>query len=288
VNHERDELWKRIQAFDIDGGGAAFSFRDRLARENEWPGVYADRVIAEYRRFVFLAMTAGHPVTPSDEVDQAWHLHLTYTESYWTRLCGEVLGQPLHHGPTRGGDAEHAKFLDWYARTLASYGRAFGEAPPPDCWPEPRERMLATQRFRRVNAAENWIIPKHRVRRLGRGWGIALFLAAALAGCVGAYQSESMAPRDWIVFSAFLGILAAIVIWNVIRFFQTARPRRRLRSGMGGYVAGDGGGGCGGGALRTGGKGGSKDPVDPTDTIDPGSGDGGGSGCGGGGGCGSG
>ena len=31
----------------------------------------ARRVIREYKRFTFLAMEAGHPVTPSDPVDQA-------------------------------------------------------------------------------------------------------------------------------------------------------------------------------------------------------------------------
>ncbi|MEK6230809.1 MAG: hypothetical protein N2A42_03075 [Luteolibacter sp.] len=35
--------------------------------------------MTEYKRFVALAMLAGHPVTPSEEVDQAWHLHLVYT-----------------------------------------------------------------------------------------------------------------------------------------------------------------------------------------------------------------
>ena len=78
------------------------------------------RAIEEYKRFVFLAMAAGHPVTPLDEVDQVWHLHLCYTRSYWEDLCGEVLRAPLHHGPTRGGAAERARFDDQYRRTLAS------------------------------------------------------------------------------------------------------------------------------------------------------------------------
>ena len=67
-------------------------------------------MISEYRRFVFLALAAGHPVTPSDQVDQAWHLHLLYTNSYWNRFCGETLGRRLHHGPTQGGASERDKF----------------------------------------------------------------------------------------------------------------------------------------------------------------------------------
>ena len=283
-----EEMWKRIQDFDIDGGAAKFSFRDRLARENGWSGAYADRVIAEYRRFVFLAMTAGHPVTPSDEVDQAWHLHLTYTESYWSRLCGEVLGQPLHHGPTRGGNAEHAKFSDWYARTLASYEQAFGEAPPSDCWPEPHERMRVTQQFRRVNAAENWIIPKRQVGRQGRVWAGATILALTLAGCVGVFRSEYMEPRDWIIVSALLGVFAAFVVWNVVQFFRSVRLRQPTRQGTVDSAAGGASGvagGCGGVHYKSG-KGGGKDLPDTTGTGDPGVGGGDGGGSGGGGGCG--
>ena len=47
---------------------------------------------------MFLAVVAGHTVSPSVEVDQAWHLHLVYMQSYWREFCGEVLQQPVHHG----------------------------------------------------------------------------------------------------------------------------------------------------------------------------------------------
>ena len=97
------ELWQRIAAFEFDPVDAALPFSRRLARDNGWSDAFAQRAVEEYRRFVFLAMVAGHPVTPSDEVDQVWHLHLCYTRSYWEDLCGEVLPRPLHHGPTRGG-----------------------------------------------------------------------------------------------------------------------------------------------------------------------------------------
>ena len=37
----------------------------------------------------------GRHIGPSDEVDQAWHLHLVYTRSYWGEFCPNVLGKPL-------------------------------------------------------------------------------------------------------------------------------------------------------------------------------------------------
>ena len=70
---EQLELWTRIAAFDLDAVDAELPFSARLARDNGWSRAYAVRAIEEYKRFVFLAMAAGHPVTPSDEVDQVWH-----------------------------------------------------------------------------------------------------------------------------------------------------------------------------------------------------------------------
>jgi hypothetical protein len=154
-----DGLWDRIQAFSFDAGPAAFPFWSRLASENGWSLSFAARAISEYRRFLYLAVVAGHPVSPSDHVDQVWHLHLLYTESYWDRLCRDTLGRPLHHHPTTGGAAERAKFDDWYGRTLESYQRVFRDEAPADIWPGPEARA-GDDRYQRVNAKRCWIIRK--------------------------------------------------------------------------------------------------------------------------------
>jgi hypothetical protein len=97
------ELYQRIQAFTIDQPGDALPFSKRLARDHQWSLIYTQRVIEEYKKFLFLAIVADHPVTPSSVVDQAWHLHLTYTHSYWDELCTQILPRHLHHHPTQGG-----------------------------------------------------------------------------------------------------------------------------------------------------------------------------------------
>ncbi|MEL6218435.1 MAG: hypothetical protein AAFR79_08205, partial [Pseudomonadota bacterium] len=75
---ERDqELWNRISSVEFDLPEALLDFTARLARENGWSRNFADRAIQEYRRFAYIAVMAPHEVTPSDEVDQVWHLHLT-------------------------------------------------------------------------------------------------------------------------------------------------------------------------------------------------------------------
>jgi hypothetical protein len=163
-HREDDPLWARIKDFSLDDPGSTLSFSQRLARENGWSRYYASRAIEEYRKFCYLAMSAGHPVTPSDEVDQVWHLHLLYTQSYWDEFCGRTLGRPFHHGPTRGGSEESTKFRGWYEQTLASYQRTFGFPPPSDIWPAAEERFAKAEAFRRVDTASYWLVPKPRLR----------------------------------------------------------------------------------------------------------------------------
>ena len=172
-----------IFTFDEDAD-AAYPFAARLAWENGWSRRLADRAIEEYRRFMFLAIVAGHPVTPSDQVDQVWHLHLLYTRSYWDRFCGEVLGRPLHHGPTKGGTQESSKFALWYERTLASYRAVFGE-PPTDLWPPPEIRFGEDLCHVRVNTARNHVIPRARLRRAGRIvlGAVLLFVVLLINSC---------------------------------------------------------------------------------------------------------
>jgi hypothetical protein len=129
---EQSALYQKLSEFSVDEGTPDLTFEARLARENGWTIPYSRRVVVEYKRFVFLAMTAGHSVTPSEQVDQAWHLHLAYTRSYWEAMCGELLGRPLHHGPTRGGCDESVKYHQQYEKTLESYRAMFGEEPPAD------------------------------------------------------------------------------------------------------------------------------------------------------------
>lgn len=154
------DLWERIEAFDPDDPDAALPFTSRLAREQGWTHAEAARAIREYKRFIYLAVAAGHPVSPSEVVDQVWHLHLLYTRSYWKRLCGEVLGRELHHEPTKGGGEERGKFADWYERTLQSYRHHFHEEPPADLWPSPEERAAAKHSGRWVDSGNFWIIRK--------------------------------------------------------------------------------------------------------------------------------
>ncbi|MBE9042352.1 TIGR04222 domain-containing membrane protein, partial [Oscillatoriales cyanobacterium LEGE 11467] len=160
MNEQHIELYQRIQEFSLDDRTSDFTFTQRLARENRWTLQYAERSIVEYKKFAFLAVAAGHPVTPSEEVDRVWHLHLLYTQSYWGEFCPHILQTPLHHSPTRGGKQEYHKFHDWYDRTLASYEAFFGYPPPADIWPAAAVRFDRNACFQYLNTRQYWLLPK--------------------------------------------------------------------------------------------------------------------------------
>jgi hypothetical protein len=249
-----DALWQRLRKWSPDVVGAAFPMSRRLARENGWALDFARRVVEEYRRFCYLAVVAGHRVTPSDAVDQAWHLHLCYSRDYWLDFCPNVLGTDLHHGPTRGGTAEAAKFEDWYGRTLASYRTHFGEEPPPDVWP-PGAVRFATREFRRVDTSACFVLPRRRVKRWAMAAGLLLMLGVGLGGVA--------IDGGTFVACLIVGLIGLVAVVLVISIFQgKGGGKRNSHSGHSGCGIGDshessdsggsgdsgcgGGGGCGG------------------------------------------
>lgn len=221
----------------IEPAGALRTFGSRLAQENGWSRDFAARVEAEYRRFLYLMAKSDRDLTPSDAVDQAWHLHLGYSRHYWEELCGRIVGRPLHHGPSAGGAAEAARYRDQYRATLDRYAELFGEAPPADIWPDAATRFAGD--WRRIDLSDAIVLPRRRVRG-----ALALGLALPLAACAAGVDGGLALP--------ILG-LAFILIVLVAR---TSR-KPRSRSGSSGCGGGEGsvdvgsdcgdGGGCGGG-----------------------------------------
>ena len=188
-------LWSTLESFELDDltrgaeGRPARTFADRLAEEQGWTAEFAGRVVREYKRFVYLAATGARPVTPSLIVDECWHLHLTYTRSYWERLCGQVLSRPIHHDPGRGGADEDARFSGQYARTLDVYREVFDESPPLDIWPDGR-RKGTTGAVPATPQREN----QPRAGRDRRAMAAAIGLPAlpvTLAGCAVTSQQST-------------------------------------------------------------------------------------------------
>ncbi|MBA4047152.1 MAG: hypothetical protein C0476_01275 [Sphingomonas sp.] len=175
----RHPLWRHLSCYQVGPKGAALSFEARLARENGWSAAHTARVLDEYRKFVFLAVTGDSEVTPSDAVDQVWHLHLTYTRDYWERFCPEILGRPLHHGPTAGGEEERGRFFRQYADTLKRYEAIFGPAPV-DIWPSAQQRLIDDPRARRVHPRDGVIFLWKGLRQAMVAWLMVAAIALLL------------------------------------------------------------------------------------------------------------
>ena len=234
-------LWRRIDGYAFDDIDSALPFSARLARDNAWSSAFAQRALQEYKKFILLAMTAGHPVTPSDEVDQVWHLHLLYTRYYWEDFCA-MLGGPLHHGPTKGGAHEGRKFHTWYEDTLRSYARAFAIAPPPDIWPDPTRRFGDAGHCKRINTRACWVIPKPRL-------SLPLISVTAVTPLLwlSSCTSADDMGRPWIIIGIFFAFLIFLIATLETGDARTNKKKERDKNNGGGGGCGGGGGSSGGG-----------------------------------------
>ncbi len=197
-------LWTKLSTFAFDGADTQITFAARLARENGWSTAFTQRVIEEYRRFLFLCCVSPTGVTPSDPVDQAWHLHLTYTKSYWTDLCRNTLDREIHHNPTKGGASEGQKFNGMYSHSHDLYQHYFGEKPPAAIWHDNQQRFSDID-FERVNRRTNWIIRKPQWTKPG-----TLLTGLALMG-IAALFFQARGGLIFLIFGAVALLFVALV-----------------------------------------------------------------------------
>jgi len=219
MNDRQRSLLQRLDEFSFDQPGARRTFLMRLAQENRWSIEFARRVLREYRRFAFLAVEAGHPVSPSEVVDDAWHQHLIDTQSYWNDFCPNVLKQPLHHLPSTGTEAEQTTLHDWYSRTLASYERFFGQKPPADLWPAPEEKRRSRTRPVHVDASRHWIIPHPRRAQWNLVSAAALLGLLVTLGCAADPAGGPLdlpGPQFLSLYLTCLGIVLGMsIVWRL-------------------------------------------------------------------------
>lgn len=233
------DLWGRIESYSLDQSGINLPFSARLARENGWSREFAQRVVEEYKKFVYLMCVSGEMLTPSQEVDEAWHLHLVYTRDYWVDFCRGLLGKDIHHEPTEGGDSECAKFRNCYRRTKERYHEEFGTMPPSDIWPDEQTRFGEATGDMVVETSRSPYITKSQL-----GTAAAFFAFFVLwAGWSHAWNS-----------AAWTLIVGMAAFFALTRLLPIGRPRRNREKGNGGGCGGGagcgsgcGGGGCGGG-----------------------------------------
>jgi len=140
-------LWAALRQMRLPAPDGALGFQAALVEATGWPIAFARRAIAEYRRFLFLAATSGGELTPSNAVDQVWHLHLEQPH-YEETLCARILGRPLDHRPGTGEEEDQPRFRRQYLATLRLYEDVFADRPPRDVWPSAPEAGRPTARPR--------------------------------------------------------------------------------------------------------------------------------------------
>lgn len=218
---EQHALWQRIRAHPFESDNQQLDLARRLAREQGWTLFEARAAVEEYRRFCFLAVVEGRHKTPSEAVDEVWHLHLIHSRDYWQVFCPQVLRCELHHGPTQGGRIEATRYREQYAATLAAYERWFGP-PPKRWWPGHAERFANPARWQRVDRSRYWVLPRPRLSSLSIGVPLLAVLAALASSGALALPAN---PLDW-TGGKFLALYATLA---VLALLAGLRLRHALR-----------------------------------------------------------
>jgi len=102
----------------------------RLVDTECWSKKHALAACEQYRNFLFLMKKFGgdRELTPSFEIDEAWHAHILHTKKY-IDFCEQVFGKYLHHYPhlaRHKGNAENLNKLFQHTQNL--HKEEFGDS----------------------------------------------------------------------------------------------------------------------------------------------------------------
>ncbi len=148
-------LWERLAEYNFENlvpthlsdkvseffGGTDASlhaFAAKVAKKHNWTVNFTLRVIAEYKKFIYIAMVGDNHVTPSKVIDQVWHEHMLFTKAY-REFCDDVLGQPFDHFPELMPEEDQTgMFNAQYVYAMNIYRGEFNAEPPADIWGLPK------------------------------------------------------------------------------------------------------------------------------------------------------
>lgn len=99
----------------------------RIMRKYSRDKEYAEGILREAKRMLYLGELTGKPVTPSEEIDDAWHEMILFSP-YYFKLCRFLGTDYIHHEPepeTPAGSAG-TNGPSQYDETIALYEKQFG------------------------------------------------------------------------------------------------------------------------------------------------------------------
>ena len=94
---------------------------------------YAEAILREAKRMLLLRCIRKHPVTPSVEIDDAWHEMILFTRFYQT-FCDFLGGGFLHHDPDVETPVEKSSGEKLYDLTQRWYEEEFKIKPDQKYW----------------------------------------------------------------------------------------------------------------------------------------------------------
>lgn len=126
-------------------------FLDNLMSEQLIDANTANKWLLEYRKYLVLAYLTDQMISPSEQVDQVWHLHMTYTQHY-RATYQTLIERDFKHSPSAGGSSEGKKFQNIYGDTLDFYKAVFLMDAPTDVWESVKQRFeMKNFEFRNIN-----------------------------------------------------------------------------------------------------------------------------------------
>lgn len=134
---------KEVDAYEVPSFLA-----ERIARIHDMPSDFADGIIREAKRMLYLCIVSEAAVAPSDRVDWAWHEMILFTHFY--QEFSDFIGGFIHHIPNPPPEKDE-KEETWkeiqktlgkprrgsetYNQTKANYEKYFKMKPDPLYWP---------------------------------------------------------------------------------------------------------------------------------------------------------
>lgn len=105
------------------------SIAKKLVKQYNWRHEHVIAVIKMYKNFLFLNVKYGkkYNLTPSEEIDEIWHLHILDTKNY-RRDCEMIFGKYFDHNPMSfDGDvkANFAEMSQSFNKMVELYRKEF-------------------------------------------------------------------------------------------------------------------------------------------------------------------
>ena len=97
MDYRLDPLWLKLSTMNAEGLQAFAPMMKMVEQQMGANAEMAGRLIEQYRKFLFLAMRAGHQVIPPGVINDVWMMHMQNAQNYW-----EQLGQMITERPCSG------------------------------------------------------------------------------------------------------------------------------------------------------------------------------------------